>query len=110
MIKRMAVVMRATAAAEDVPVRLGGDEFAILVPHTDAAGLMAKVESLRIELARHNEIHRGRPLECSLGAALTEQRGGVVLALRVADRRMYEEKRQRRKLRGLPDRRSSVPP
>ena len=40
-IKRMAVVMRATGAPEDVPTRLGGDEFAIVVPDTDAEGLAA---------------------------------------------------------------------
>ena len=108
LIKRVAVVLRAMSAPEDVPTRLGGDEFALLVPGTDEAGLAAKVELLGDELARHNELHRGRPLSFSLGAALTEQRGGIALAMRVADRRMYEDKRQRRRARGEPD--GSVPP
>ncbi|MCB9660591.1 MAG: diguanylate cyclase [Sandaracinaceae bacterium] len=109
-IKRMGVVLRATAAPEDVPTRLGGDEFAILVPHTDADGLADKVRLLLSELTRHNDIHRGQPLAFSHGAALTEQCGGVALAMRVADRRMYEDKRKRRRARGLPDRRHTPPP
>jgi diguanylate cyclase (GGDEF)-like protein/PAS domain S-box-containing protein len=95
-IKRAAVVLRATAAPDDVPARLGGDEFAMLVPHADAAVLEAKVALLREELERHNEVHRGRRLEFSVGAALTEARGGIALAMRVADRRMYEDKQRRR--------------
>lgn len=109
-IKRMAVVMRATAAPEDVPARLGGDEFAILVPGANEERLRAKVTLLRSELERHNDIHRGAALECSLGAALTENHGGVAFAMRLADRRMYDDKRRRRLARGAPDRRSSVPP
>ncbi|MBK6813605.1 MAG: diguanylate cyclase [Sandaracinaceae bacterium] len=95
-IKRAAVVLRATAAPDDVPARLGGDEFAMLVPHADAAVLDAKVALLREEQERHNEVHRGRRLEFSVGAALTEARGGIALAMRVADRRMYEDKQRRR--------------
>jgi diguanylate cyclase (GGDEF)-like protein/PAS domain S-box-containing protein len=94
-IKRMAVVMRATASAEDIPARLGGDEFVILVPNTDAKGLARKVALLRSELDRHNDIHRGTPLAFAHGAALTEQRGGVALAMRLADMRMEDEKRRR---------------
>jgi len=97
-IKRAAVVLRATAGPDDVPARLGGDEFAMLVPDADAAVLEAKVALLREELQRHNEVHRGRRLEFSVGAALTEARGGIALAMRVADRRMYEDKHRRRPL------------
>lgn len=95
-IKRAAVVLRATAGPDDVTARLGGDEFAMLVPNADAALLVAKVALLREELERHNELHRGRRVEFSVGAALTEARGGITLAMRLADRRMYEDKRQRR--------------
>lgn len=95
-IKRAAVVLRATAGPDDVTARLGGDEFAMLVPDADAASLAAKVALLRAELERHNEVHRGRRLDFSVGAALTEARGGIALAMRLADRRMYEDKRRRR--------------
>ena len=109
-IKRAAVVLRAAAGPDDVAARLGGDEFAMLVPNTDADALEAKVELLRDELERHNEIHRGRPLQFSVGAALTEFRGGIALAMRFADRRMYDDKRNRQALHGGGRRRSSVPP
>lgn len=94
-IKRAAVVLRATAGPEDIPARLGGDEFALLVPHADVKVLQDKLALLRAELDRHNEVHRGRRLEFSVGAALTEARGGIALAMRLADRRMYEEKQKR---------------
>lgn len=106
-IKRAAVVLRATAGPDDVTARLGGDEFAMLVPKADAASLAAKVALLRAELERHNEVHRGRRVEFSVGAALTEARGGITLAMRLADRRMYEDKRQRRP---PGHRHSSLPP
>ena len=88
--------LKGCVRAGDTVSRLGGDEFAMLVPDADAASLAAKVALLRAELERHNEVHRGRRLDFSVGAALTEARGGIALAMRLADRRMYEDKRRRR--------------
>ncbi len=96
LIKRAALVVRSAAGPDDLPVRLGGDEFALLVPNSDAEGLEARVASLRAELDRHNEVHRGEKLGLSMGAALSERRGGLAHAMRLADRRMYSDKRVRR--------------
>lgn len=100
MLKRTALVLRSAAGPNDVVARLGGDEFAWMIPVATAESLEAGLLRLRAELDRHNEIHRGTRLELSVGAALSEHRGGIAQAMRLADRRMYDDKRNRGMLRG----------
>ncbi len=99
LLKRCALVLRSAAGPDSRVARLGGDEFAVLIPHADAPILETAVERLRDEVERHNELNRGPPLSISIGAALTERRGGIAQAMRLADHRMYDDKRNRGMLR-----------
>lgn len=99
LLRRTALVLRSAAGPDVLAVRLGGDEFALFAPGSNQASLDQLVERIRAELARHNELHRGPPLDLSIGAALTDRRGGISQAMRLADHRMYDEKRKRATLR-----------
>lgn len=99
LLRRTALVLRSAASTDDLVVRLGGDEFGIYAPRSTQESLDALILRLRGELARHNELHRGHPLDLSIGAALAERRGGISQAMRLADHRMYDDKRNRATLR-----------
>lgn len=98
LLRRAAVVLRSVCGPNDVAVRLGGDEFALLIPGADESTTTRMLVAIESELAQHNEIHRGTPLAISMGAGLTTKRGGIGQAMRVADQRMYAQKRRRRSL------------
>jgi len=104
MLRRCGVVLRSASLASSIVVRLGGDEFAILIPHATEAGLNDALQRIRDDLARHNEITRGPKLELSIGSALSEKRGGIAHAMRLADLRMYDDKKNRRAQKNSPSR------
>lgn len=99
LIKRAAVVLRSAAAPDDIPVRLGGDEFALVIPQCDETRLDEAVAYLRSEVARHNDVHIGPRLGLSIGWALSTESGSIAQAMRLADQRMYVDKRARRSRR-----------
>jgi len=96
LLRRCSVVLRSASLASAVVVRLGGDEFAILLPHATQAGLEEAVQRIRDDLARHNDLTRGPKLDFSVGCALSDKWGGVTQAMRLADLRMYDDKRNHR--------------
>lgn len=100
LIRRTAAVLRMTFREEDIIARIGGDEFAVLIPGVDEFQLASAAERLRLDLVRHNELTIGPPLGLSVGWALAHGRGHLALAIRLADRRMYEDKRRHRGGRG----------
>ena len=76
--------------------RLGGDEFCVLAPLGDDDP-MELVESARSALAEDGP---GYEVGASVGVAVLPHDGeSVAAALRVADRRLYEDKRYRREPR-----------
>lgn len=95
-LRRCGAVLRAGTPADAVVARLGGDEFAILLPHATQQALDECIARVREDLARHNELTRAPKLEISVGSALSERRGGISQAMRLADSRMYEDKARRR--------------
>lgn len=95
MLRRCSVVLRSASVGSSVIARLGGDEFAILMPNATQASVDHAVERIREDLARHNGITRGPKLSISIGSALSERRGGVTQAMRLADLRMYDDKKNR---------------
>ena len=86
LIARAAAALRAAARSLDVVARLGGDEFGILCAECDRAGAEALEERLRVALAEAG-------VDASLGRAMREPGAGLAAASRIADARMYEEKR-----------------
>lgn len=96
LIRRTAAVLRMTFREEDILARVGGDEFAVLIPGVDEYQLGSAADRLRQDLVRHNELTIGPALSLSVGWALSHARGHLPRAIRLADRRMYEDKRRRR--------------
>ena len=89
-LRRLATALRTGLRAGDRAYRIGGDEFLLLLPETAAADAAAVV-------ARVAERH---PPPFSWGAATSPQDGPEMTALlEVADRRLFQRRRQ---ARGLP--------
>lgn len=105
LIRRTAAVLRLTFREEDILARVGGDEFAVLIPGVDEHQLASAADRLRQDLVRHNELTIGPPLSLSVGWAISHARGHLPRAIRLADQRMYEDKRRRKASRG-----GSAPP
>jgi diguanylate cyclase (GGDEF)-like protein len=97
MIADAAQVIHAVARDSDVSARLGGDEFCILLTgDADVADrVMGRIRE-RIQ-AFNAASHRAFELSLSLGAATAAASDGSLdVLMRVADERMYEDKRARK--------------
>ncbi|ACH37505.1 response receiver sensor diguanylate cyclase, PAS domain-containing [Citrifermentans bemidjiense Bem] len=97
LLKQAAEVLKSAFRREDVAARIGGDEFAALLPNTDEAALVEAMERLQQQLLLSNKEHHGFPLTLSLstGAATALNGEELSAAWRVADQRMYREKKGR---------------
>jgi len=96
LIGRCAVVLRSACPPTAAVARLGGDEFAVLLPRATNAEVHANEDRIRVELARHNEVVGGPRLVLSLGSSLADGGRGIADAMRLADERMYDDKRSHR--------------
>jgi diguanylate cyclase (GGDEF)-like protein len=89
---RAALVLKGAFRAEDVVARIGGDEFAVLLPSADAEVVK---EALRRVVGKieqnHGEDHSVQ-LSISFGAATACKGDRLEETLKLADRRMYENK------------------
>lgn len=101
LLREFVAQLRRKLRPSDLIYRLGGDEFAIILDRTRAqaaeARLRAIVESLehiRLEGTQPPEVFL--PLRASVGIAEFARLQDLTGALRRADRRMYESKRQRK--------------
>lgn len=77
----------------------------MLIPGVDEHQLASAADRLRQDLFRHNELTIGPALSLSVGWAISHARGHLPRAIRLADQRMYEDKRRRKAARG-----GSAPP
>ncbi len=72
-LRRFAAALESRVRRSDFAARVGEDEFAVLVPHCDAASLMALAEDLlaRLESAQADSAGRiGAPVTASIGGAI----------------------------------------
>lgn len=83
-----AAALREAVRDADVVARLGGDEFGIVAVECDASG----AEQL---LARARDALDRRGVRASIGIALRDPVQGLTRAWQEADRRMYQQKRER---------------
>ncbi len=85
-----------TEGLDDKIIRIGGDEFLILINSTDIMAIEKKIHSFRTRVERFFKT-KGLTLSFSFGAALNICHN-IEQTIDSADKRMYQEKRDRKKL------------
>ncbi|GAA2821012.1 GGDEF domain-containing protein [Kribbella solani] len=99
-LRRVGQLLTEQCRAEDVVARAGGDEFVVVLDNPDERGAPELVE--RIKIAAEREAERAEApwftmLRLSVGQASSADGTSVGDLLTEADRRMYAEKRRRRR-------------
>ncbi len=92
LLQQAARVLTAAVRGEDVVARIGGDEFAVILPGADGEAAAKVLARIREEELNFNRDQDDFALGISLGLATARDGASVDEALRLADRRMYEEK------------------
>ncbi|MGD0584546.1 MAG: diguanylate cyclase [Oryzomonas sp.] len=94
---RMAAELLLTAfRAGDVVSRIGGDEFAVLLPRTDHETAQEAVQRIIQEECRSRKEKNGYSRGLSLGVATAHDASEIYAALKLADRRMYQDKNDKK--------------
>jgi diguanylate cyclase (GGDEF)-like protein len=94
LIRQATELLEDSARADDVVGRLGGDEFALLLVEQTHEGAIAVTSRIRETLpARRAKLGLEVPWDLTIGtAAFPEDGSDVDELLRVADRRLYEQR------------------
>ncbi|HUL76545.1 MAG TPA: diguanylate cyclase [Vicinamibacteria bacterium] len=99
-LREVGFLIRAAVRETDIPARYGGDEFVVILPQTDAPSARVLAEKLRRLVEGHTFLQEegiNARLGVSLGIANYPEEATTKEALiRLADRRMYEDKDTRR--------------
>jgi len=93
LLRHTAEVLKGAFRREDVAARIGGDEFAALLPNTDEVALVEAMERLQQHLTASNAERGRQPLSLSIGAATARSGEELMAAWRIADQRMYRQKK-----------------
>jgi len=105
LLKAAVVVMRDCLRKADRLIRMGGDEFVILMPDTEQSSGEAVIERIENEIGNFNRDCDSYPLSISFGVAFREgSAASLKEVMELADQRMYQSKKEKRK------RQSAVPP
>jgi diguanylate cyclase (GGDEF)-like protein/PAS domain S-box-containing protein len=94
-LKLTAEALKSAFRREDVAARIGGDEFAALLPNTDEIALVEAMERLQLQISTSTPPKGGTPLSLSIGAATAHNGEELLEAWRLADQRMYLQKKGR---------------
>jgi diguanylate cyclase (GGDEF)-like protein len=99
-LREVGFLIRAAVRETDIPARYGGDEFVVILPQTDGASARVLAEKLRRIVEGHTFLQEegiNARLGVSLGVATYPAEANSKEALiRLADKRMYEDKDVRR--------------
>jgi diguanylate cyclase (GGDEF)-like protein len=99
-LREVGFLIRAAVRETDIPARYGGDEFVVILPQTDGAPARLLAEKLRRLVEGHTFLQEegiNARLGVSLGVATYPAEATTKEALiRLADKRMYEDKESRR--------------
>lgn len=93
LIKATARTLTESFRAEDVLARIGGDEFGVLLPGVAAEQVEQTLGRLRQAVGKMESPGNGFPLSVSFGSATATTPDGLAEAFKLADQRMYREKR-----------------
>ena len=80
---------------EDIVSRYGGDEFVVLLPNTDSETAKKIVTRIRSQIAEYNRQHTDMPIRISMGVSTANHGESLQGHLKIADKRMYQEKQER---------------
>ncbi len=94
LIARVGGVLLEAVGGQSCAARIGGDEFAVLMPATDEKLGVQTRDKIQALIRRENESNRVSPMSLSIGLATCRRSGELEQMIRVADRRMYEAKRE----------------
>ncbi len=99
-LREVGFLLREGVRETDIPARYGGDEFCVILPQTDGAAAHVLAEKLRDMIEGHTFLQEegiDARLGVSLGVATFPAEAKTKEALiRLADKRMYEDKDARR--------------
>ncbi len=94
LLRRAGEVLRKAVGEDVTAARLGGDEFGILLAGVDARGAAKLTERIELLVDLNNQFYHGARLSLAAGTATCEQGERIETAMRMADARMYDAKRQ----------------
>lgn len=97
LLRQAAKVLRSTFRGEDVVARIGGDEFAVIMPKSSEPVALASVERIRRQIVEQQE-ENSIPLSLAIGVAEAATPDDLQNAFRLADKKMYEDKRRQKSL------------
>ncbi len=99
-LREVGFLIRAAVRETDIPARYGGDEFVVILPQTDAEAARVLAEKLRRLVEGHTFLQEegiNARLGVSMGLATYPLEANTKEGLiRLADKRMYEDKESRR--------------
>lgn len=95
---QVGAILRAhTRDQVDTAARYGGEEFVLLLPETDLSGAQHVAEKISARLRAHPFMADGQPFTVTQSVGIAQVvEGDTALALKVADRNLYQAKRDGR--------------
>ncbi len=98
MIQHAAALLSSVFRSDDVVARIGGDEFAVLIAGADEESAVLAVQRIRLLQAERNLKNDGPKVILSLGVATAVEGDSLERIFRLADERMYKDKKRHKSM------------